>query len=127
MSPASPFETIALVDFARSSVDLVDVCRAVLALTSTVLRKVALVGGHTAGGAGLLELKFEDYLSYEMKEVWLRFMHSFHTVQVGMSQQVPVAHVALGNNRHVEGSQQGLSQLSRKPQSHSSPYKKIVF
>ena len=63
MSTASPFETIALVDFAGSSVDLVDVCRAVLALTSTVLRKVALVGGHTAGGTGLLELKFKDYLT----------------------------------------------------------------
>ena len=63
----------------------------------------------------------------EMKEVWLKFKHSFHTVQVGMSQQVPVAHVALGNNRHVEGSQQGLSQLSRKPQSHSSPCKKMYL
>ena len=37
-------------------------------------------------------------------------------------QQVPVAQVAFGNRRHVEGSQQGLSQLSFKPQSHSSPY-----
>ena len=69
---------------------------------------------------------FWDF-SLQRSKMYLHKAPGVLGLHVVKSQHSPVAHVALGKSVQVSGLQQGLSQWSLRPQSHSSPGSTKLF